>query len=78
MKILLRNKKSCVINEGHTTKYFKLERGARQRDPISAYLFIPVLKIFLIVIKTNKNIHDLKIFDHECLYTTYILIQHFF
>ena len=34
-------------NGGKTTKYFKLERGARQGNPISAYLFILVLEIFL-------------------------------
>ena len=38
IKILPKNQESCVINAGHTTKYFRLERGARQGDPISAYL----------------------------------------
>ena len=71
IKILLNNQESCVINGGHTTKYFKLERGARQGDPISAYLFILALKIFFIIIKTNKNTHGLNIFDHEYLYTVY-------
>ena len=65
IKILLKNQESCVINRGHTTKYFKLERGARQWDPISAYLFILAMEIFFIIIKTNKNIHGFKIFDHE-------------
>ena len=38
MKILLNYQESCVINGGKTSKYFKLEKGTRQSDPISAYL----------------------------------------
>ena len=40
IKTILKNEESCIINSGKTTKYFKLERGARQRDRISAYLFM--------------------------------------
>ena len=50
IKILLKNQESCVINGGHTKKYFRLERGARQGDPISAYIFILAIKILFIFI----------------------------
>ena len=40
IKVLLHNNESCVINGGTTSSYFKFERGARQGDPIAAYLFI--------------------------------------
>ena len=46
IEIILKNQESCVINGGTTTKYFKLNRGACQGDPISAYLFI--LAFFLL------------------------------
>ena len=71
IKILLRDQESCVINGGHTTKYFCLERGARQDDPISAYLFILALELFFILKKSNKNIHGINIFNHDFLYTAY-------
>ena len=34
-KIFLNEKEPCVINGEITTKYFKLEKGARQGDPMS-------------------------------------------
>ena len=67
----MKNQESCVINGGKTSKYFKLDRGTRQGDPISAYLFILVLEIVFIMIKSNKQIKGLSLFDHEFLYTAY-------
>ena len=61
MQTLLKNQESCVINGGNTTKYFKLERGTRQRDPISAYLFILVLEVVFMLMKQNKNIKGLNL-----------------
>ena len=57
-----------MINGGYTTKYFRLEREARQGDPISAYLFILALEIFFFN-QFNKNIDGINIFNHEYLYT---------
>ena len=40
MQILIQNLESCIINGETPTNYFKLERGTRQGDPISAYLYL--------------------------------------
>ena len=40
IKLLLNSQQSCVISRCITTPYFNLEKGARQGDPVSAYLFI--------------------------------------
>ena len=71
IKTLLHNQESCVINAGNTTNYFKLEKGARQGDPISAYLFILAIEVLFLLIKNNNNIKGLSIFEHVYLYTAY-------
>ena len=71
IEIILKNQESCVINGGTTTKYFKLNRGACQGDPISAYLFILAFEIIFLLIKENPHIKGLNIFDHCYLYSGY-------
>ena len=55
IKILLTNQEPCVINSGSTTLYFKLEKGARKGDPISAYLSIMALEIIFAMIKSKRS-----------------------
>ena len=72
IKAILKNQESCIINGRKATKYFKLERGARQADPISACLFILVLEIFFIFVKNSPKVKGLKIFRYKSLYTAYV------
>ena len=74
----MKNQESCVINGGTTTKYFKLNRGARQGDPISAYLFIFAFEILFLLIKENPHINELSIFDHCYLYSAHADDTNFF
>ena len=50
--MLLYKQESCILSGGFTTKSFNLEKGARQGDPISAYLFIFTLEIHFLLQKT--------------------------
>ena len=72
LKIIIQYQESCVINRGTTTNYFKLERGNRQGDLISAYLFILVLETAFLFIMQNEKINGLIIFENSFLYTAYV------
>ena len=58
-KNLTKNAESCIINDGKTTPYFKLERLIRQEDPISTCFFILALEVIFTLIKENPNIERL-------------------
>ena len=62
---------SCIVNRGNTENYFKLQKGARQGNPVSAYLFILWLEIVFILIKANKRVKGINIFENTYLYSTY-------
>ena len=61
----------CILNGGFTTKFFNLEKGARQGDPISACLFILALEIIFLLMRNDTSIKGIKIFDYIFLYTAY-------
>ena len=71
VKISLNDQESRVINGGKTANYFMLGRGARQSDPILAFLFILALEILFLLIKTKPEIAWLIIADHCYLYSAY-------
>ena len=71
IKVLLNKQQSCVINGGFTTRYFNLEKGARQSDPISGYLFIHAFEVLFELIKNNADIKGITIFNLAFLYTAF-------
>ena len=78
IEILISKQESCVINGSNTTQYFHLERGAHQGDPISTYIFILALEVLSFLVRNNKDIKGLNIFDHLFLYIPYAEDRTFF
>ena len=71
IKTLLKNQESCVINGGKKTKYFPLQRGARQGNSVSAYFFILVLEVVFRLIKSSDRNYGLEIKELMFLYSAY-------
>ena len=65
IRAIYTNITSCVMNNGYGSKYFKLGRGVRQGDPISAYLFILALEPLAHYIRQNEEIRGIKVCNNE-------------
>ena len=65
VSIILNNIKLCVIQHGIFSEFFYVGRGCRQGDPASPYIFLLCVEIMGLMIRDNKNISGIKLFDYE-------------
>jgi exonuclease III len=65
VKILYSNTTSCVMNNGHKTTPFKLERGVHQGCPLSALLFIILVQVLQQMLVQRKDISGVSIQESE-------------
>lgn len=65
VEIMYTNTLSCVMNNGNSTGYFKVERGVRQGDPLSSYLFILCIEIMAHRVRYDNSIKGLCFGDNQ-------------
>ena len=63
LNILYKDACSCVINNGTFSTFFKLERGCRQGDPLSPYIFILCIDPLSITLDSSDKIGGIKLKD---------------
>ena len=61
VKVLYKNTTSCVMNNGHKTAPFNLERGVHQGCPLSALLFIILVQVLQGMLNQRQDITGVSI-----------------
>ena len=71
MRIFYNDVTSCVLNNGHASEFFVLERGVKQGCPLSALLFIIGIEVLAIAIKSKTTIKGIKVGEKEIKVSLY-------
>ena len=65
IKTFQNGSESCILQNGHMSDYFCLQRGCRQGDPISPYIFILCAEVLSHMIRKDTSIKGIVIHNNE-------------
>lgn len=66
-RTLYKDAVSCVLVNGQHSSWFGLQRGCRQGDPISPYLYLICAEVLSLMIRRNSNIKGINVKGKEAL-----------
>ena len=69
--VLYNKASSCVINNGHSSSFFRLQRSVRQGCPLSGLLFIIGIELFARALKNDQSIKGINVETKEIKITQY-------
>ena len=61
IQLYYHNIESCILNNGWSSNFLKLERGVRQGCPLFPYLFILCVEVLAEAVRRNKSIKGITI-----------------
>ena len=69
--VLYNEASSYVINNGHSSSFFRLQRGVRQGCPLSGLLLIIGIELFTRALKNDQSIKGINVETKEIKITQY-------
>ena len=71
VKIFYNNVTSCILNNGHSSTFFSLQRGVRQGCPLSGVLFVLGIELLSRCIKNHPTVNGIQVNKHELKISQY-------
>ena len=71
IKLFYHDIETCILNNGWSSNFFKLERGVRQGCPLSPYLFILCAEVLADAIRNDNNIKGITVDGQEIKISLY-------
>ena len=65
IKIIYNDASSCVVNNGHGSTFFPLQRGVRQGCPLSGILFVLGIELFARALKNEASVKGIRVEGQE-------------